>query len=97
MGRRAGRGIMNIDKTSVKIASFPPHTLERVMTTLSAWKFSTLQGAGEAPAKLEKLNRDFLINPHDEAVVQCEVDKKKPTVIPVWRFCEGACEHAFLQ
>jgi hypothetical protein len=24
------------------------------MTTLSAWKFSTLQDAGEAPAKLER-------------------------------------------
>ena len=24
------------------------------MTTLSAWKFSTLRGTGEAPAKLER-------------------------------------------
>ncbi len=61
------------------------------MATLSAWKSRTLQGAGEALAKLEKLNRDFLINLHDEAVVR----KKPKTVIPpVWRFCEGACEHA---
>jgi hypothetical protein len=62
MGRRPGCGSVNIHKISVKVPSSPPYTLERVMTTLSAWKFSSLPSAGEAPAKLEKLNRDFLIN-----------------------------------
>jgi hypothetical protein len=96
MGRRAGRGSVNIHKTSVKVLSSPLYTLERVMTTLSAWKFSTLRGAGEAPAKLEKLNRDFLVNLPDEAVVSWEAGRKKPktAVLPVWRFCESACEHA---
>ena len=67
------------------------------MTTLSAWKFGTLQGAGEAPAKLEKPNRDFLINLRDETVVSCEAGRKKPktVILPVWRFREGACEYAF--
>ena len=66
------------------------------MTTLSAWKFDTLRGAGQARAKLEKPNRDVLINLPDEAVVGREAGRKKPdTVIPAeWRFCEGACEHA---
>lgn len=48
------------------------------MATLTAWKFNTPQGADEALAKLEKLNRDFLINVHDAAVVSWEVGKKKP-------------------
>jgi len=66
------------------------------VTTLSAWKFGTLQGAGEAPAKLEKPNRDFLINLRDEAVVSWEAGRKKPmtVILPVRRFCESACEHA---
>ena len=37
------------------------------MATLSAWTFNALQGAAGA---LEQLNRDFLINLHDE--VFCE-------------------------
>ena len=65
------------------------------MTTLSSWKFSTLQGAEKAPAKLEKLNRCFLIDVHDETVVSRK--KPKTVILPVWPFCEGACEHAFLQ
>jgi len=66
------------------------------MATLSAWKCNMLQGADEALAKLENLNRDFLINLHDEAAVSWEVGRKKPNtvILPVWRFCEGACEHA---
>jgi hypothetical protein len=66
------------------------------MTTLSAWKFRTLRGTGEAPAKLEKLNRDFPINLHDEAVVSWEAGWKKPmsVFLPARRFCESACEHA---
>lgn len=77
MGRLAGRGSVNFGKTSVKVLSYPPHALERVMTTPSAWKVNTLQGA-------------------DEAVVTWEVGRKKPNtvILSVWRFCEGACEHA---
>jgi hypothetical protein len=48
---------VNIHKTSVKARSFPPYTLERVMATLSAWRFNTLQGADEVLAKLEELRR----------------------------------------
>jgi uncharacterized membrane protein len=48
------------------------------MATLTAWKFDTPNGADEALAKLEKLNRDYLINLHDAAVVSWEVSKKKP-------------------
>ncbi len=48
------------------------------MATLTAWKFETSNGADEALAKLEKLNRDYLINLHDAAVVSWEVGKKKP-------------------
>jgi uncharacterized membrane protein len=66
------------------------------MTTLSTWTFSTLQGADEAPAKLEKLNRDFPINLHDEAVVSWEAGRTTPktVILPVSPFCESACEHA---
>jgi hypothetical protein len=66
------------------------------MATLSAWMSNALPGADEALTKLEKLNRDSLIYRHDEAVVSWGVGRKKPkTVIAsVWRFCEGACEHA---
>jgi uncharacterized membrane protein len=74
---------VNIHKTSAKVPSFPPYTLERVMATLSAWKFTTLQGADEVLATLEKLSRDFVINLHDEAVVGWKAGRKKPkTVIP---------------
>ncbi len=48
------------------------------MATLTAWKFDTPNGADEALAKLEKLNRDYLINLHDAAVVSWEVGTKKP-------------------
>ena len=48
------------------------------MATLTAWKFSTPQGADEALAKLEKLNREYAINLHDAAVVSWEAGKKKP-------------------
>ena len=49
------------------------------MATLTAWKFNVPQGADEALAKLEKLNREYAINLHDAAVVSWEVGKKKPT------------------
>ena len=48
------------------------------MATLTAWMFDTPNGADEALAKLEKLNRDYLINLHDAAVVSWEVGTKKP-------------------
>jgi hypothetical protein len=46
-------------------------------------------------AKLEQLSRDLLINLHDAVAVSWEVGRKKPNTVipPVWRFCEGACEH----
>jgi hypothetical protein len=86
---------VNIHKTSVKARSFPPYTLEKVMATLSVWKFNTLQGADQVLAKLEMLSRDFVINLHDAAVVGGKVGGKKPKTVvpPVWRFCEGACQH----
>lgn len=84
--RRPVRGSVNSHKTSVKVPSFPPYTLEKVMATLNAWKFNTPQGADETLTKLEKLNRDFVINLH-EAVVSWEVGRNKPktVVLPVWR------------
>ena len=65
------------------------------MATLSAWRFNTLQGADEVLAMLEELSRDFVIHPHDAAVVSWEVGRKKPKIVvfPVWRFCKGAPEH----
>ena len=48
------------------------------MATLTAWKFNMPDGADEALARLEKLNRDFLIELHDAAVVSWEVGRKKP-------------------
>jgi hypothetical protein len=89
---------VNIHKTPVKVRSFPPYTLEKVVATLSAWKFSTLPGADEALAKLERLNRDFPINlyNYNAAAVRWEVGRKKPktAIPPAWQFCEGTCEHA---
>jgi len=38
------------------------------MATLTAWKFNMPNGADEALAKLEKLNRDFVLTVHDAAV-----------------------------
>jgi uncharacterized membrane protein len=48
------------------------------MATLTAWKFSTPDGADEALLRLEKLNRDYLIELHDAAVVSWEAGRKKP-------------------
>ena len=70
--RRAVRGSVNIHKTSVKARSFPPYTLERLMATLSAWKFNSLRGDDEVLPKPEKLNRPSAINLRDEAVVSGE-------------------------
>jgi hypothetical protein len=38
---------VNLHKTSVKVVSFPLYVLERVMTTISAWKFNAVRGVGE--------------------------------------------------
>ena len=48
------------------------------MATLTAWKFSTPQGADIALEKLEKLQSEQLINVQDAAVVSWEVGRKKP-------------------
>lgn len=95
MGWRAGRGTVNLHKTSVKVVSFPLYVLERVMTTISAWKFNAVRGAGEVLPKLAKLNRNFLVSLLGEVVVCWEVGRKKPkaVILSVWRFCEGGCEH----
>src|ERR1700753_3734786 len=47
------------------------------MATLTAWKFNTPQGADEALAKLEKLNKEFVINVHDAAGGTWEPGNKK--------------------
>jgi uncharacterized membrane protein len=52
--------------------------MEKVMATLTAWKFNTPQGADQTLDRLERLSRDYLINLHDAAVVSWEVGKKKP-------------------
>jgi uncharacterized membrane protein len=66
------------------------------MTTISAWKFNAVRGAGEVLPKLAKLNRNFLVSLLAEVVVCWEDGRKKPKAIflSVWRFCEGGCEHA---
>jgi uncharacterized membrane protein len=48
------------------------------MAKLTAWKFSTPNGADEAPAQLGKLQGDMLIQLHDAAVVSWETGRKKP-------------------
>jgi hypothetical protein len=95
MGWRAGRGTVNLHKTSVKVVSFPLYVLERVMTTISAWKFNAVRGAGEVLPKLAKLNRDFLVSLLGEVVVCWEAGRNKPkaVILSIWRLCEGGCEH----
>jgi uncharacterized membrane protein len=48
------------------------------MATLTAWKFSTPQGADVALDKLEKLQSEQLITVQDAAVVSWEAGRKKP-------------------
>ena len=48
------------------------------MATLTAWKFSTPNGADDALATLERLQRDLLIEVHDAAVVSWEAGRKRP-------------------
>lgn len=65
------------------------------MTTISAWKFNAIRGAGTVLPKLAELNRDFLVNLLDEVVVRWEAGRKKPkaVIFSVRRFCEGGCEY----
>jgi uncharacterized membrane protein len=48
------------------------------MATLTAWKFSTPQGADIALERLQKLQSEQLINVQDAAVVSWEAGRKKP-------------------
>ena len=48
------------------------------MAALTAWKFDTVQGAGEALTKLEDLSRHQLVTIEDSAIVYWEIGKKKP-------------------
>jgi uncharacterized membrane protein len=48
------------------------------MAALTVWKFDTVEGAGEALAKLESLSKQQLITIEDSAIVYWEVGKKKP-------------------
>lgn len=55
---------MNTHRTSVKVPSLPPYTLEKVMATMSAWKFNTRQGADEALAgRFRKGTSDYALRP----------------------------------
>jgi uncharacterized membrane protein len=48
------------------------------MATLSAWKFSTTEGADNALEKLQSLQAQQLIQVQDAAVVSWETGRKKP-------------------
>jgi len=48
------------------------------MATLTVWKFETPDGAEDAVATLESLQKQELITVHDAAVVSWPRDKKKP-------------------
>lgn len=48
------------------------------MATLTVWKFETPDGAEDAVATLESLQKQELITVHDAAVVSWPPDKKKP-------------------
>ena len=65
------------------------------MTTISAWTFNAVRGAGEVLPKLAKLNRTFLVSLLGEVVVCWEAGRRKPkaVILSIWRFCEGGCEH----
>ena len=59
------------------------------MATLTAWRFSTPQGADFALKKLEKLHSEMVINLHDAAVVLWEVGHKKPKQVAKLREAFG--------
>ncbi|MGH9116568.1 MAG: DUF1269 domain-containing protein [Acidimicrobiales bacterium] len=48
------------------------------MATLTVWKFNTPEGAEQAVATLESLQKQGLIKVHDAATVTWPADKKKP-------------------
>ena len=48
------------------------------MSTLTAWKFPTPQGADDALDRLQKLQAQQLITVQDAAVVSWEIGRKKP-------------------
>jgi uncharacterized membrane protein len=48
------------------------------MATLTAWKFPTPEGADEALATLERLQKEELIQVQDAAVVTWPADRKRP-------------------
>jgi len=48
------------------------------MATLTVWKFPTPDGADQASARLEDLQKQGLITVHDAATVSWPPDKKKP-------------------
>src|SRR3954454_10137232 len=50
----------------------------RPMATLTAWKFPTPEGAGDALATLERLQKEELIVLLDAAVVSWPSDRKRP-------------------
>jgi uncharacterized membrane protein len=47
-------------------------------SSLTVWKFPTVEGAGEALTKLESLSKQQLVTIEDAAVVYWETGKKKP-------------------
>jgi uncharacterized membrane protein len=51
------------------------------METLTAWKFSTPEGAGDAMETLERLQAQQLIQVHDAAVVTWPVGARKPKTL----------------
>jgi uncharacterized membrane protein len=56
------------------------HFVERIelMATLTAWKFSTVEGADRALAVLKSLQAQQIVSIQDGAIVRWEVGKKKP-------------------
>jgi hypothetical protein len=60
--RRAADDNVKAQEIGIKIPSFRHTRRGGVMATLTGWKFNTPQGADEALEKLEKPNRDLVIN-----------------------------------
>ena len=48
------------------------------MAALTAWKFETVDGAGQALKKLQSLSKQQLVTIEDAAIVYWETGKKKP-------------------
>jgi uncharacterized membrane protein len=64
------------------------------MATLTAWKFSTTNGAEDALNTLERLQKEGLIAVHDAAIVSWPEDRKRPKTRQIKRF-GGALGGAF--